>query len=301
MRDGGRGGATDSVDISVVIPAHNAAGMILRQLAALGRQDWAGSWEVVIADNGSTDGTAEVAHSWDGPVPLRVVDASQRRGPSHARNVGAGEARGRFLLFVDADDVVADDWLHRMAEASRSAAFIAGPTRAVSDSGGGSDPEAGMGRAGPWSGVLPSAGFLDAAASCNMGVDRRVWQEVGGFRESMVAGEDTAFSWDVQLAGHPLVRVPGAVVRYTMRPSLRALARQQYLWGIGAAHLYALFRGRGAPRPSLAGAILRWVALPLSAPVALAGGEERRREWVGRVARRVGRVVGSMRYRVLSP
>lgn len=289
----------EGIEVSVVIPAFNAADSIGAQLEALAQQGWAGEWEVVVADNGSTDDTvAAVLRSSGHLARLHVVDASGRRGPSHARNEGARHARGDYLLFLDADDVVDDVWLAKMAEASRSADFIAGD---VMPSLGGVPialAQAGLGRRTAWSRILPSPGFLDAAASSNMGVRKSVWESVGGFREDMVAGEDTAFSWDVQLAGHQLVRVPGATVRYHQRPDLCSLARQQYRWGVGVAQLYALFRDRGAPRPSVRGALVRWLALIVSAPLAMTG-ESRRRDWVGRSARRAGRLAGSLRFRVL--
>nr|NLI51561.1 glycosyltransferase [Propionibacterium sp.] len=288
----------DRTDFSVVIPAHNAARTIGRQLAALGRQNWAGPWEVVVADNGSTDDTAARALDFVDTLPsLRVVDASDRRGASHARNVGARAARAPYLLFLDADDEASEGWLQAMADAAASAALIAGVTRARREGPG--DAEAGLGRPSAWSRIAPSAGFLDAAASSNLGVRRDVWEAVGGFREDMAANEDTAFCWDVQLAGHDLVHVPDAVVSYSMRGSLRGLARQQFAWGVGAAQLYALFRDRGAPRPSVAGALLRWVALLVMAPAGIAI-PRLRRDWVGRLARRAGRLHGSLRYRVLS-
>ena len=101
--------------ISVVIPVRDGAATIGDQLEALGQQTYQGEWEIVIADNGSTDGTAELAErSWSHPrAALRVVDASSRPGSSFARNRGAIEAAGDFLAFCDADDIVAPGWLTR--------------------------------------------------------------------------------------------------------------------------------------------------------------------------------------------
>ena len=126
----------------------------------------------------------------------------------------------------------------------------------------------------------------------------RIWREVGGFRESMLAGMDTAFCWDVQLLGHPLVRVDGAHVSYRMRRSLRELWRQQYEWGIGSVQLYVLFRDRGAPRSSSLGAMVRMLGLVAMAPFSI-WSVDARRDWVGRAARRAGRITGSIRFRVL--
>ncbi len=281
----------------MIIPAYNAGPSIEAQLEALAAQDWDGAWEVVVADNGSTDDTVRRVARWEGALPkLRVIDASAVRGASHARNAGAHEANGATLLFVDADDVVAADWLVHMAGAARHPLF-AGSLREAGEFDG--DACAGLGRATRWSGVLGSAGFLDAAASNNLGVSRALWEQIGGFRETLVAGEDTAFCWDAQLLGHRIYRVPKAVVLYRMRSSLRQLWRQQYQWGVGSAQLYAVYRSVGAPRPSISGALVRWAGVLVSAPVAVFR-PSARREWVGRAARRVGRLVGSMRFHVVS-
>src|SRR4051812_28957961 len=92
--------------VSVVIPARNAARLLPLQLAALAKQTYAGTWEVVVADHRSADGTARVASEWAARLPcLRVVSVGRRGGANVARNEGARAARGEVLAFCDADDV----------------------------------------------------------------------------------------------------------------------------------------------------------------------------------------------------
>jgi glycosyltransferase involved in cell wall biosynthesis len=280
----------------VIIPARDAAAAIGTQLQALAAQRWPGRWEVIVADNGSQDDTVARAEAWRDRLPgLRVIDASSVPGASHARNVAAEAASGDYLLFLDADDVAEPGWLAAMAAAAAEHSFIAGVSTPSHESA--SDPRSGMGRATRWSAILPSKGFLDAAPANNLGVSAKVWREVGGFRESMLAGMDTAFCWDVQLHGQPLVRVAGAHVTYRMRSSLRELGRQQYQWGIGSVQLYALFREHGVPRSSSLGGIVRVLGLVAMAPFSV-WSVDRRRDWVGRAARRAGRIAGSIRFRV---
>jgi len=92
------------VEISVVIPTFNSRDVLRRTIEALTQQTLPhDAYEVVIADDGSTDGTAEmVADAARGPVAVRYV-AQPNRGRSAARNLGARTARGRILLFIDAD------------------------------------------------------------------------------------------------------------------------------------------------------------------------------------------------------
>jgi glycosyltransferase involved in cell wall biosynthesis len=98
------------VILSVVIPTHNKLPLLRQTLAALGRQDaGAGrSWEVVVVDDGSSDGTgAWLAAGAAALVPaLHVVTPPANVGRARARNLGARAARGRWLLFLD-DDIVA--------------------------------------------------------------------------------------------------------------------------------------------------------------------------------------------------
>src|SRR5256712_11213296 len=117
---------TPGMRLSVVIPCRNTADQLPRQLWALAREKWQGWGEVVIADNGSTDGTREGAEAFKDRLPhLLVVDASARRGASHARSVGALSASGEAFLFLDADDEIAPGYLPAIADALAHHHFIA--------------------------------------------------------------------------------------------------------------------------------------------------------------------------------
>jgi len=96
--------------LSVVIPSMNKVALLRQTLAALQAQDPApgGPWEVVVVNDGSTDGTAGYLaslHAWAEPQ-LQVVSPPQNVGRARARNLGAQAARGDYLLFLD-DDIVA--------------------------------------------------------------------------------------------------------------------------------------------------------------------------------------------------
>ena len=73
-----------------MIPVRGATDVLRGQLAALARQECSVAWDVIIADNGADDGLAAMVSEFDGALRgLRVVDARDRRGASHARNRGA--------------------------------------------------------------------------------------------------------------------------------------------------------------------------------------------------------------------
>src|SRR3989442_13566072 len=103
---------TPGMRLSVVIPCRNTADQLPPQLWALAREKWQGWWEGVIAENGSTDGTREVAEQFKDRLPrLLVVDASARRGAAYARNVGGPSASGEAFLFLVAYDGIAPGYL----------------------------------------------------------------------------------------------------------------------------------------------------------------------------------------------
>jgi glycosyltransferase involved in cell wall biosynthesis len=91
---------------TVVIPAYNEANYIGRCLESLKTQDYAGFWEVIVANNASTDRTREVAESYG----FTVVDESQK-GISYALRRGCAEAKGDIFLFTDADTQLPSDWI----------------------------------------------------------------------------------------------------------------------------------------------------------------------------------------------
>lgn len=92
-----------SPEITVVIPAYNGGWVLRRTVEALQGQDAAPErFEIIIVDDGSTDGSAEGLDEPRGPVSVRVLRQANR-GRAAARNLGAAEARSRVLLFLDAD------------------------------------------------------------------------------------------------------------------------------------------------------------------------------------------------------
>jgi glycosyltransferase involved in cell wall biosynthesis len=110
--------------VSVVICCHNSAALLPQTLAHLARQVVRPSehWEVIIVDNGSTDGSADVAlRSWPpgAPAPLRVV-SEPKIGLAYARARGIQEARGEIISFVDDDNWLCREWVQTAADVMRN-------------------------------------------------------------------------------------------------------------------------------------------------------------------------------------
>lgn len=286
------------VDASVVIPARNAARLLPIQLGALAAQQGGMHVEVVVADNGSTDDTAAVARAWaDRFDRLRVVDASQQPGVSHARNVGASHATASAVLFCDADDEADTGWVVAMVEALGTADLVGGPL----EPGRLSDPAVLRWRYVPPADALPvTMRFLPYATGANLGVKREVLGALGGFDTTYVGGhEEVDFAWRAQLAGHRLAFAPGALMHYRLRGDLRGTVRQTFGYGRSYAQLFDRFQHEAIPRTPLRREVRTYAAVLRQGVGAL-----RRREldaWLAGAAWTAGRLYGDVRYRVRAP
>ena len=289
-----RGGA----EVSVIVPFRQSADHLAAQLQALAEQEFDGAWEVIAVDNASTDGSRRIAEAFRGRLRLRVVDAFERRGAGYARNVGVSHATGDKLLFVDADDEVAPGYVVEMAAGLDRHEFVtsAFDHRSL-------NPEWVQSAYGPvwrdrddptpiqW-GVLPFAGG-------SIGISRSAFDKAGGFPEDLPRMQDIAFSWEAQLAGTELGYVPDAVYRVRYRDTLAGLFRQGLAGGSTAPLLYRRYRTAGMPRRSVPEALRSWFRMLRrsaqarsradAAPLAL------------ELGRQLGRLRGSVRYRIFFP
>jgi len=106
--------------VSVVIPARDAAATLARAIAAL-RDQTLPDWEAIVVDDGSRDETAAVAAEWAAREPRLRSVGQPHAGAGAARNRGVAEARGDWLLFLDADDWLAGNALELLVSRAREA------------------------------------------------------------------------------------------------------------------------------------------------------------------------------------
>ncbi len=175
--------------ISVVIPAFNEEAYLGTTLASLGRaaalllKTRAVPAEIIVVDNDSTDSTAEVARAFGAAVVKEAL-----HNVSKVRNTGAASARGDLLVFVDADTVVPDELLCRIAEA------FAEPGCA----GGAVDTDYRPAKLASriylqsWRVAGRLAGMAQGATQfCR----REAFAALGGYDEALFMGEDVDFYW----------------------------------------------------------------------------------------------------------
>ncbi|MEM9571310.1 MAG: glycosyltransferase family 2 protein [Pseudomonadota bacterium] len=104
--------------VSIVMPAYNAAGTIAASVRSVQAQTLK-NWELIIVDDGSSDGTAKAALALAKEDKRICVVQRCNRGPSTARNAGVDLARGYVLAFLDSDDFWAGDRLSGMLKTFR--------------------------------------------------------------------------------------------------------------------------------------------------------------------------------------
>ncbi len=275
----------------MIVPVRNALPWLEVQLRALEGQHCEESWEVVVADNGSTDGSLELVRTWVERNPrFRLIDASAVPGPSAARNAGVREAVGELLAFCDADDRVYDGWLTGLQKGLIEADVVSGVFDFWSLNRRSETP--------PMPPATRQLGFLPAGLGANLAVRRTAFEREHGFDEELAVAEDIDLCWRLQLRGFRFAIAHEAVVAKRGRPEVRQLAEQGFAYGLSAPLLYRRYRSRGA-RPDLSGAIRSWAWLVLSIPRLYQ--PERRDQWARTVGMRVGRLVGSFRQRVFFP
>jgi GT2 family glycosyltransferase len=280
--------------VSVVIPTNNTGTLIGSQLKALAGQQMSIEFEVLVVDYRSTDETVSVAREWaDRFRSLKIIDAPELRGAAYARNVGARAARSDNLLFCDADDEVAPGWVKAMADALDAAELVGGAIEVEQLNFPDVFKE--------WynhQGLLTALGFMPFANGCNLGVRRRVLEQVGGFDETFLQAEDVDFSWRVQLAGYHLMFVPDSIVHYRLRQGVRAIAKQHFHWGRSNVKLYAKFRDRGIPGQRIHQELRQYREFVLRSPYLL---WTARSEWIRQASFIAGHLVGEAKYRMLAP
>jgi glycosyltransferase involved in cell wall biosynthesis len=279
------------VKLSVVIPAFNEAAHIADQLAALAAQEYPGEWEVLVGDNGSTDDTARIVQAWFDRLPLKLVDASARRGGAPARNIAIEASDGDALLFCDADDVVGRGWLRAHAAALERVALSGGAVVHFKDKPADGAPVA----------TAPETllGWLPYAQTANCAVRREACDAVCGFNEENAVAEDVEFSWLVQLHGYSFGYTPAAVVHKRARGTARDLFVQNYRYGKCDVYLFRRYRDHGATRPPARSLTRTYVGLIARLPGL--GSSEIRERWIHQAGRRTGRLVGSFKERTFLP
>jgi GT2 family glycosyltransferase len=226
----------------VAVCTFNGARTLERCLAEIERLDYP-DYEVIVVDDGSTDGTTAIAERhacW--------LISTENRGLASARNTALHAANGEIVAYLDDDAHPDPHWLrHLVAAIDRDGyAGVGGPNVPPADDGAVARCVA-EAPGGPIH-VLLSDREAEHLPGCNMAFRRESLERVGGFDPQFrVAGDDVDICWRLRDAGHRLGFSPSAVVWHARRASVRAYLRQQRGYGAAEALLERKWPERYAP------------------------------------------------------
>ena len=227
------GSPAASASVSVVVPVRNRAALLERTLDALSRQTLR-DHEVVVVDDGSTDGSADVAERRAaGDARVRVVHAGGA-GAVAARRLGVAAATAEFLAFTDSDCVPDPEWLEAgVARLRAGADVVQGATRPTT--------RARALERSVWSTV--DDGLF---ATCNVFYRRDAYEVAGGFDDAagerlgfrpgsalrgLGFGEDTLLGWRVRRSGSAVFAPEARVAHHVFPVDVRDTVRRSWTAG----------------------------------------------------------------------
>lgn len=209
---------------SVILCTYNRARLLERALRSLARQTApSDEFEIVVVDDGSTDGTAELCSRASRDMSnLRYTAMGRNLGLAAAANRGIRTARGGLLLFTDDDCIAQEDWVEGLAASLERHPITTGAIQS---------PVSNyiklchnISQFHPFMNRRPE-GWAGSIAGGNMGIRRSVLEELGGFDETSQV-PDMEFLFRARSRGHRVRFVPGAVVIHDPdRTSLAAVLR----------------------------------------------------------------------------
>lgn len=276
------------MDVSVVIPVRNGAESIGPLLDSLSAQTLAADrFEVIVVDNDSSDGTADVARARGAAVVSEPI-----ANRSRARNAGAAVATADVIAFTDADCVADPRWLEALLASADVAPLVAGEVVvSTSDEPNRIERFESLWRFGQESWVREQGW----AATANLLVRKEALDAIDGFDPTWRhIGEDVDFCLRAARAGFELGWCADAVVSHFAESRLKPMLKRSFLHGYSVNQAYYRlgrgFRAWRHPRGALSGrAALDRTGI---APSRIGAGERRAIEGLAR-ASYAARIAGS--------
>jgi GT2 family glycosyltransferase len=225
---------------SIIVPVFNRPDEIDELLESLTRQTF-NDFEVIIVEDGSQKPCKEVCDKYTDKLNLKYF-MKENSGPGQSRNYGAERSEGEYLLILDSDVVLPENYLYAIEEELHrdTADAFGGPDRAHNSF---TDTQKAISYSMTsfftTGGIRGGKKKMDKfyPRSFNMGIRREVYNKLGGFSK-MRFGEDIDFSIRIFKAGCKCRLFPGAWVYHKRRTDFRKFWRQVYNSGIARINLY---------------------------------------------------------------
>jgi len=229
----------DYPGVSIIIPVRDQPEDLTECLQSLSNLDYPkDKLEIIVVDDGSRSDISQTA-----TMPgVSVIRQANSQGPAACRNIGAEEADGDILAFLDADCMAGENWLRELVPFFR--------TTTVGAVGGYVDgyykeslldryevvsSSLNMGKRLLLEGRTESGFYVPTA---NMLVSSKAFVDTDGFKGSMRVGEDVDFCWRMRNLGYTLLYVPFGRVAHKHRNHLGSMLRRRSEYGTSEAGLY---------------------------------------------------------------
>ena len=222
--------------VSVVVPCHNAEPFVAETLQSVLAQLHP-AVEAIVVDDGSTDGSWAIVQDFAARHPdrVRALRLERNRGGGHARNRGAELARGAYLMFLDADDLIAPNALAALVAAVRDApgTLGAGDSRMLEQDA-----------TGAWVEGAPSAGLPDAdpavalrqwlfgtawVPTCSLLWRRDAYEATGGWDEELARNQDGDIAMRALAGGARIICTDERVGLYRMHGTTRISVSRNFV------------------------------------------------------------------------
>jgi glycosyltransferase involved in cell wall biosynthesis len=234
--------------VSIVIPAFNVVATLKATIVAA--LDQAFVREIVAIDDGSTDATLAIANSFE---PAVRVLSGPNRGVSAARNRGISETTAEWLLFLDADDLLAPGTIAarlETAQATGADVIITDWEELIDDGNGVARP--GARRSVDWRALADDAELATAthvwAPPAAILYRRSLVEKIGGFRLDLPVIQDARFLFDAAYHGGRFAHAPHVGAQYRVAPGSLSRRDPASFWQdvlSNGKQIEALWRARG--------------------------------------------------------
>ena len=221
--------------VSVIIPVYNCESYLASAIESVFSQSYR-PWEIIVVDDGSTDGSASIARRYK---DIRYIHQNNK-GVASARNTGLAAAQGMFIAFLDADDTWPSQKLHMQVEYLRqhpSVMYTISKINNFLEPGLDIHPQ-----------ILQSILKSDQIGMATIVARKEVFDRIGGFDSSYEVGEDFEWHSRAQDAGIPMAILPEVLLNRRIHKSNISITKPR---ACNAARLRvikeSLDRRRGAP------------------------------------------------------
>src|SRR3990167_7072343 len=210
--------------ISIIIPIYNAEPTLSMCLKSIQELNYPkDKLETIIVDNGSNDGSVEIAKYFD----VTVLHETSIKSSYSARSRGVKEAKGELIAFTDSDCIASPDWLNNLVKEwnDESIGCFAGEILSY-------NPETLVEIFSDRTGILRQKGtlscsYLPYTQTANSAYRREVFDKVGLFNPKLISGGDADLSWKMQKqTGLKIKFIPEAIVYHKHRSNIMGLYKQ---------------------------------------------------------------------------